>query len=50
MMQPQRMNDVLHGMFRAGLPWILVLLLVVGNLILSQTSAWGRSASPMLGM
>jgi hypothetical protein len=39
MIQPQRMNDVLHGMFRAGLPWILVLLLVVGNLILSQTSA-----------
>jgi hypothetical protein len=41
-MHPHRLNDFLHAMFRAGLPWILVLLLVVGNLILSQTSALVR--------
>ena len=30
---------LLHGMFRTGLPWLLVALLMLGNLILSQTSA-----------
>jgi hypothetical protein len=30
---------VLHGLFRAGLPWVLVALLMLANLILSQSSA-----------
>ena len=29
----------LHGLFRNGLPWLLVAVLMLGNLILSQSSA-----------
>jgi hypothetical protein len=30
---------MLQGLFRAGLPWVLVALLMLTNLILSQSSA-----------
>jgi hypothetical protein len=32
-------HSVLHSLFRSGLPWLLVAVLLLGNLILSQTSA-----------
>jgi hypothetical protein len=32
-------HSILHGLFRSGLPWLLVAVLLLGNLILSQTSA-----------
>jgi hypothetical protein len=32
-------QSVLHILFRSGLPWLLVAVLLLGNLILSQTSA-----------
>jgi hypothetical protein len=32
-------HSLLHSLFRAGLPWVLVAVLMLGNLILSQTSA-----------
>jgi hypothetical protein len=32
-------HSILHGLFRSGLPWLLVAVLMLGNLILSQTSA-----------
>jgi hypothetical protein len=32
-------HSVLHSLFRSGLPWLLVAVLMLGNLILSQTSA-----------
>lgn len=38
MRYPTNSNALLHSLFRAGLPWLLVALLLLGNLILSQTS------------
>jgi hypothetical protein len=32
-------HPLVHSLFRAGLPWLLVAVLMLGNLILSQTSA-----------
>ena len=32
-------HSILHSLFRSGLPWLLVAVLMLGNLILSQTSA-----------
>jgi hypothetical protein len=32
-------HPLLHSLFRTGLPWLLVAVLMLGNLILSQTSA-----------
>lgn len=32
-------QPLVHSLFRAGLPWLLVAVLMLGNLILSQTSA-----------
>jgi hypothetical protein len=31
-------HTILHSLFRSGLPWLLVAVLLVGNMILSQTS------------
>ncbi len=31
-------HNILHSMFRSGLPWLLVAVLLLGNMILSQTS------------
>jgi hypothetical protein len=30
---------LLQGLFRSGLPWLLVAVLMLGNMILSQSSA-----------
>ena len=39
-MRPQlNSHTVLHSLFRSGLPWLLVAVLMLGNLVLSQTSA-----------
>jgi hypothetical protein len=32
-------HSILHSLFRSGLPWLLVAILLLGNMILSQTSA-----------
>jgi hypothetical protein len=32
-------QTLLHGLFHTGLPWLLVAVLMLGNLILSQGSA-----------
>jgi hypothetical protein len=32
-------HPLLHSLFRAGLPWLLLAVLMLGNLVLSQTSA-----------
>ena len=32
-------QTLLHGMFRTGLPWLLVAMLLLGNLMLSQHAA-----------
>jgi hypothetical protein len=32
-------HSILHSLFRSGLPWLLVAVLLLGNMMLSQTSA-----------
>jgi hypothetical protein len=31
-------HSILHSLFRSGLPWLLVTVLLLGNLILSQST------------
>lgn len=39
MRTPISTHTILHSLFRSGLPWLLVAILLLGNMILSQTSA-----------